>query len=47
MNCYCMLSVYTIKKYLAHADRNLYLILKHLETSFEKHITFHDMFEDA
>lgn len=43
----CMLLVYTIIKYLAHADRNLYLILKHLETGFEKHVTLHDVFEDA
>jgi len=32
---------------LTHPDRNLYLILKHLETCFSKHATSCDVFEDT
>jgi len=33
--------------WLTHPDRNLYLILKHLEQCFSKHATSCDMFEDT
>jgi len=33
--------------YLTHPDRNLYLILKHLETCFSKHAASHDVFENT